>query len=118
MCKRLDELNKSRSLHLNQIAIWTSICKYYAAKVDLNMNSACSARLCMNGAEARFCLPTLHTQPYAASMRTYIYEQYLQNCSESHLMKTSIISYTLRTLKYSRQPIKIKVWLNLLKILC
>ncbi len=54
MCKRLDELNKSRSLHLNQIAIWTSFCKYYAAKVDLNMNPACSAHLCMNGAEARF----------------------------------------------------------------
>ncbi len=43
MCKRLDELNKSRSLHLNQIAIWTRICKYYAAKVNLNMNPACSA---------------------------------------------------------------------------
>ncbi len=24
----LDELIKSRSLHLNQITIWTSICKY------------------------------------------------------------------------------------------
>ncbi len=28
ICQSLDELIKSRSLHLNQIAIWTSICKY------------------------------------------------------------------------------------------
>ncbi len=28
MCQSLDELIKSRSLHLNQITIWTSICKY------------------------------------------------------------------------------------------
>ncbi len=73
MCKSLDELIKSWSLHLNQI-IWTSICKYYAAKVDLNMNPACSAHLCMNGADARFCLLTLHTKharrSSAVSMRT------------------------------------------------
>ncbi len=42
MCQNLEELIKSRSLYLNQIAIWTSICKYYAAKVDFNMNPACS----------------------------------------------------------------------------
>ncbi len=35
---------------------------YDIAKVDLNMNPACSALLCMNGADARFCLLTLHTQ--------------------------------------------------------
>ncbi len=49
--------------YTNQIAkhqIWTIICKYYAAKVDLNMNPACSAHL-MNGADARFCLLKLHT---------------------------------------------------------
>ncbi len=62
MCKSLDELLKSRSLHLNQITIWTSICKYYATKVTLNMNPAFSPRLCMNGEDARFCLQTLHTQ--------------------------------------------------------
>ncbi len=28
ICQGLDELIKSRSLHLNQITIWTSICKY------------------------------------------------------------------------------------------
>ncbi len=28
ICQSLDELIKSRSLHLSQIAIWTSICKY------------------------------------------------------------------------------------------
>ncbi len=60
--KILDELIKSKSLHLNQIAIWTSICKYYATEVDLNMNPACSAHLCMNEAEAQFCLLTLHKQ--------------------------------------------------------
>ncbi len=49
MRQSLDEFIKNRSLHLNLIAVWTSICKYYAAKVDLNMNSACSARLCLNG---------------------------------------------------------------------
>ncbi len=74
MCQCLDELIKSRSLHLNQITIWTSICKYYAAKIDLNVNPACSADLCMNGADAPFCLLTLHTQhawhSSAVSMRT------------------------------------------------
>ncbi len=107
MRQSLNQLIKSRSLHLNQIMIWNSICKDYATKVDLNMNPACSARLCMNGADARFCLLTLHVVPSAVSMRTYIYEQYLQNCSESHftsilpfhLSKTSVISYTHRTLK-------------------
>ncbi len=70
-CQILDELIKSRSLHLNQITIWTSICKYYTAKVDLLMNPACSACLCLNGADARFCLLTLHTQRASAiSMRT------------------------------------------------
>ncbi len=70
-CQILDELIKSRSLHLNQITIWTSICKYYTAKVDLHMNPACSAHLCLNGADARFCLLTLHTQRVSAiSMRT------------------------------------------------
>ncbi len=63
MCQRLDELIKSRSLHLHQIAIWTSICKYYTAKVDLNMNPACSARLCMNGAGAGVCFPPLRQRP-------------------------------------------------------
>ncbi len=52
MCQGLDEFIKSRPLHLNQIAIWTSICKYYATKVDSNMNPAC---LCVNGADAWFC---------------------------------------------------------------
>ncbi len=48
ICQRLDELIKSRSLHFNQIyGIWTSICKYQAAKVNLNMNPACSAHLCV-----------------------------------------------------------------------
>ncbi len=97
MCQSLDELIESRSLHLNQIVIWTSICKYYAAKVDLNMNPACSAHLCMNGADSRFCLLMSH-KPRAwhssgVSMRTYIYEQYLQNCSESHF--TSILPFHL-----------------------
>ncbi len=49
----------------------------------------------------------------------------IQNCSESHftsilpfrLSKTSVISYTHRTLKLWK-TIKIKVRLNLLKILC
>ncbi len=45
MCQSLDELIKSSSLHLNQIVIWTSVWKYYAAKVNLKMNLACSARL-------------------------------------------------------------------------
>ncbi len=62
MCQSLDELIKSRSLHFNQITIWTSICKYYAAKVNLNMNATCSVRLCMNGADARFCLLKLHAR--------------------------------------------------------
>ncbi len=31
ICQCLDEFIKSRSLHLNQITIWTSICKYYMA---------------------------------------------------------------------------------------
>ncbi len=61
ICQSLDELIKSRSLHLNQITIWTCICKYYTAKVDVNMNPACSAHLCVNGADMRFCLLTLHT---------------------------------------------------------
>ncbi len=69
MCKGLDELNKSRSLHLNQITIWTSICKYYAAKVYLNMNPAFSARLCMNGEDTGFCLQTLVT--YTVGMARY-----------------------------------------------
>ncbi len=67
MCQSLDELIKSRSLHL-KIMIWTSICKYYDAKVDLNMNPACSACLCMNGADARFCLLTLHKQRAVCSL--------------------------------------------------
>ncbi len=79
MCQSLDELIKSRPLHLNQIAIWSSICKYYAAKVNLNMNPACSARLCMNGADAQFCLLTLRKplawRSSAVSMKLYIYEQ-------------------------------------------
>ncbi len=76
MCQSLDELIKSRLLHLNQIAIWTRICKYNIAKVNLNMNPACSVRLCMNGADARFYLTllTLHTQhtwrSSAVSMQT------------------------------------------------
>ncbi len=28
ICQRLDELIKSRSVHLNRLALWTSICKY------------------------------------------------------------------------------------------
>ncbi len=56
-------MNESKVGHYsNQIAIWTSICKYYAAKVNLNMNPACSAHRCMNGADIRFCLLTLHKQ--------------------------------------------------------
>ncbi len=58
-------INQKLVITLNQIAIWTSICKYYAAKVDLNMNPACAAHLCMNGADARFCLLTLHTEGVA-----------------------------------------------------
>ncbi len=61
ICQRLGELIKGRPLHLNQIATWTSICKYYAPQVDLNMNPACSTHLCVNGADVRFSLLTLHT---------------------------------------------------------
>ncbi len=32
---------------------------FFATKVDLNMNPQ-NAHLCMNGAEARFCLQMLH----------------------------------------------------------
>ncbi len=92
MCQSLDEFIKSRSLHLNQIAIWTSICKYYAAKVDLNMNPTCSARLCMNRADARFCLLTLHTQrawrSSAVSTRTC-----MNNSSRTVLRVTSRAFY-------------------------
>ncbi len=66
MCQSLDELIKRRSL--NQIALWTRICKYYTAKVV--MNPACSVHLFMNGADAWFCLLTLHTyRASAVSMR-------------------------------------------------
>ncbi len=36
MCQSLDELIKSRPLHLYQIAIWTGYCKYHAANVTQN----------------------------------------------------------------------------------
>ncbi len=46
MCQCLDELIKSWYLHLNQIMIYrTSVCKYESAKVDSNINPACSASL-------------------------------------------------------------------------
>ncbi len=61
-CQSLDEFIKSIVITLIKIMIWTIICKYFAAKVDLNINPACSARLCMNVADARFCLLTLHKQ--------------------------------------------------------
>ncbi len=62
------------------------------------------------------------TSASAVSLTEDIHEQHLQNCSESHftsillfdLSKTSIISYIHTELwRYSRQPVKIKVRLNL-----
>ncbi len=93
MCQSLDELIESRSLHLNQIAIWTSICKYYAAKVDLNMNPAYSARLCMNGADARFCLLMLHGAWRSSAVPMRIYILYMNNSSRTVLRVTSRAFY-------------------------
>ncbi len=59
MCRSLDELIKSRSVHLNRLALWTSIYKFKLQKHYLNMNPACSASLLMNDTDVRFHL--LHT---------------------------------------------------------
>ncbi len=42
MCQSLDEFINIRSLHLNQIAIWTSICKYYDLKSRFKYESCMS----------------------------------------------------------------------------
>ncbi len=57
MCRSLDELIKSRSVHLNRLALWTINIK--SQKHYLNMNPACSASLLMNDTDVRFHL--LHT---------------------------------------------------------
>ncbi len=61
MCRSLDELIKSRSVHLNRLALWTSIyvINIKLQKHYLNMNPACSASLLMNDTDVRFHL--LHT---------------------------------------------------------
>ncbi len=90
MCQSLDELIKSWSLHLNQSAIWTSICKYYAAEFNLNMNPASSARLCMNGADTRFVYwHYIHTQGH----------KYMKNISRIVLRVTSRAFYHLSWVK-------------------
>ncbi len=61
MCRSLDELIKSRSVHLNRLALWTSklSINIKPQKHYLNMNPACSASLLMNDTDVRFHL--LHT---------------------------------------------------------
>ncbi len=52
MCRSLDELIKSRSVHLNRLAsINIKPQKHY-----LNMNPACSASLLMNDTDVQFHL--------------------------------------------------------------
>ncbi len=53
ICRSLDELIKSRSVHLNRLAILVSI-NIKPQKHYLNMNPACSASLLMNDTDVRF----------------------------------------------------------------
>ncbi len=75
------------------------------------MNPACSARLCMNGADSRFCLHKLHSARGARGDFSVCHlNEDMNNISKTdlrvtsltspfHLSKTSVISYTHRTLK-------------------
>ncbi len=60
MCRSLDELIKSRSVHLNQLALWTSII-ILSRKNTLNMNLR-SASLLMNDTDVRFITAHIHTE--------------------------------------------------------
>ncbi len=59
MCRSLDELIKSRSVHLNRLAYGLVSINIKPQKHYLNMNPACSASLLMNDTDVRFHL--LHT---------------------------------------------------------
>ncbi len=69
MCRSLDELIKSRSVHLNRLALWTSIYNIKLQKHYLNMNPACSASLLMN--DRRAVSFTAHTHTEACDARGY-----------------------------------------------
>ncbi len=92
------------NLHLNQ-----SICKYYAEKVDLNMNPASFARLCVNGADARFCLLTLYTQRVWRSrcfqrLLSQSGHKYMNDISKTDLRVTSQAFYHLIWVKLALYP--------------
>ncbi len=93
----------------------------------LNMTSAC---LCVNVWRRRMVLFATHTEACArlaviltsaASLNEDINTEHIQNCSESHFMSIwpfhfSKTILTQKSKRYSRQPVKIKVWVSIVDI--
>ncbi len=135
ICQTLDEFIKSRSLHLNQIVIWTSICKSYAAKtlfkyeffmfcaslyewmaqtrgfVYYTLTEACET-LAVFSASAVSLNEDIHTCTTSPELFwESLYEHFTISFERNYII------YTQKLKRYSRQPVQIKVWFNL-KTLC
>ncbi len=68
MCRSLDELIKSRSVHLNRLALWTSIYKYEAAKTLFKYES-CMFCISVNEWHRRAVSFTAHIHTEACDAR-------------------------------------------------
>ncbi len=95
MCQSLDELIKSSSLHLNQISIWSSICKYYATKSRYEWMEQMRVLFTSVTYTARVMLVCRLNED--VNIWTISPELFWESLHQ-HLSKTSLISYTHRTI--------------------
>ncbi len=67
MCRSLDELIKSRSVHLNRLRYGLVSINIKPQKHYLNMNPACSASLLMNDRRAVSFTAHIHTRAHVTA---------------------------------------------------